>query len=201
MFDVFNIPEFIYSYGYIGIFIIVFLESSIFPPLPGDSLLFTAGLFASTAGFNIFILIISIFIATFLGGIMGYHVGIHLVKLHKYAFFRKLLKQENIDKAHAFFVQYGRLSVTFARFIPFMRTFVPIVAGVANMNYKIFIKYNLIGATLWSTTVTLLGYFLGRTFPVVKDYLWVVVVLIIIVSLVPVALQFAHHHIKKRRAK
>jgi membrane-associated protein len=198
MLEVFNIPQFIHTYGYIGIFLVVFLESGVFPPLPGDSLLFTAGLFAGAAGFNIILLLISIFIATFLGSILGYHVGVHLIKLHKYSLFRKLLKQENVDKAHKFFERYGKVAITFCRFVPFMRTFTPIVAGVAKMNYFSFLRYNAIGAALWTSILTLLGYFLGRTFPTVKDYLFMIVILFVVISLVPIFLEYLR---QKRNAK
>jgi membrane-associated protein len=185
MTHLFDIPYLITTYGYVGIFIIIFLESGIFFALPGDSLLFTAGLFASAYGFNLFSLIFLIFVATFLGGMVGYEIGTYLEKLKKYSFFRVILKQEHIDKMHKFFAKYGKFAIVFARFIPLGRTFLPIVAGIAEVPYKFFIKYSLISSLLWSTTVTLLGYFLGRAFPVIKDYLWLMAILVIIVSLIP----------------
>jgi membrane-associated protein len=199
MFDLFNIPQFIHSYGYIGIFIIVFLESGVFPPLPGDSLLFTAGLFASAAGLNIVLLLVAIFLATLFGALLGYEVGVYLIRLQKYSWFRKILKQQNIDKANAFFAEYGRLAITFARFIPFMRTLVPIAAGVAHMDYKAFLRYSILGSALWSSLVTLLGYFLGRAFPAIKDYLWVVALLIVFVSVIPFIIEFTRRKVSKRK--
>ncbi len=189
MTDFFNIPYIITTYGYLGIFLIVFLESGIFFPLPGDSLLFTAGLFASAFGLNIFFLVPMIFVATFLGGLAGYDIGAHLVKLQNVAFLRKILRQDHIDKAHIFFNKHGKFAVTFCRFVPIIRTFVPIVAGVAKMNYSSFIKYSIAGSALWSTVVTLLGFFLGLAFPAIKSYLWVVILLIILASLLPVIFQ------------
>ncbi|HEY4513168.1 MAG TPA: DedA family protein [Candidatus Paceibacterota bacterium] len=187
MFDFFNITEILITYGYFGIFIIVFLESGIFFPLPGDSLLFTAGLFASAFSLDILILIPLIFVATFLGGLAGYEIGANLEKLRQYALFRKILKKEHIDKAHTFFDKYGVYAIVFSRFVPIVRTFLPIIAGVAKVDYKFFLKYSLISSLLWSTIVTSLGYFLGRIFPQIKDYLHIMVILIVVVSVLPMA--------------
>jgi membrane-associated protein len=184
--EFFDLTHFITTYGYVGIFIIVFLESGIFFPLPGDSLLFTAGLFAVAFGLNIYFLIPMIFVATFLGGLAGYEVGINLIRLQNRRFIGRFLKKEHIDKAHKFFEKHGRMAVIFCRFVPIVRTFVPIVAGVAQMNYYAFLHYSLAGSLLWSSIVTLLGYFLGSIIPGIKDYLWVIVVLIVIVSILPI---------------
>ncbi|OGI60503.1 hypothetical protein A2641_03140 [Candidatus Nomurabacteria bacterium RIFCSPHIGHO2_01_FULL_37_25] len=186
MTQLFNIPYLITTYGYLGIFIIVFLESGIFFALPGDSLLFTAGLLAYAFELKIYFLIPLIFISTFLGGIMGYEIGINLKKLNQFYFFRKILKEEHINKTHNFFDKHGKFTVIFSRFVPIARTFVPIVAGIAHMKYSLFIKYSLISSFLWSTSVTLLGYFLGQIFPQIKDYLSYVVILIVLVSVLPI---------------
>lgn len=190
MLELFNIPHLITTYGYPGIFIIVFLESGIFFPLPGDSLLFTAGLFAGAYGLNIYFLIPMIFVATFTGGMLGYFVGERLLIFQNTAFGRKFLKKEYVNKAHAFFEQYGAVAVVFCRFVPIVRTFVPIVAGVAKMDYNKFVKYSLFGSLLWSAGMTLLGFFLGRIFPGIKEYLWVVVLLVIFVSLLPIIFEY-----------
>lgn len=186
MLEIFDIPHIISTYGYLGIFIIVFLESGIFFPLPGDSLLFTAGLFAVAFGLNIYFLVPMIFLATFLGGLAGYEVGVNLIRLQHYRFFKKFLKPEHINKAHQFFDKHGKMAVIFCRFVPIVRTFVPIAAGISKMHYSAFLRYSVVGSFLWSFIITLLGYFLGSIFPQIKDYLWVVVVLIIIVSLLPI---------------
>ena len=190
MTHLFDITYLITTFGYLGIFIIIFLESGLFFALPGDSLLFTAGLFTTVYGFNLFLLIGIIFCATFLGGLGGYEVGTYLERLHKYSFFRKILSKENINKAHEFFEKYGIFAIVLSRFVPVVRTFTPIVAGIAKVPYKFYIKYSLISSVLWSTTVTLAGYFLGKMFPIIKDYLWVVAFLVIIVSLVPILVEY-----------
>jgi membrane-associated protein len=190
MMQLFDLPYIIGTYGYVGIFIIIFLESGIFPPLPGDSLLFTAGLMIAVLDLNLFLLIVLIFVATFLGGVLGYEIGVNLEKLHKFSFFKKVLKPEHIEKTHRFFVQYGKFAVIISRFVPVVRTFVPIVAGIANMDYVKYLKYSLISSALWSVSMTLLGYFLGRVFPQIKDYISFVVVFIIAISALPIIFEY-----------
>lgn len=175
------------THGYWGVFIIVFLESGIFFPLPGDSLLFTAGLLASGTGLNLYLLIPLIFLATFLGGIAGYIIGVYLEHLHKYAFFRKIIKKEHLDKAHEFFEKHGRLAIVLSRFVPLVRTFVPIVAGIARMNFGKFIRYSFLSSVLWSTIVTLLGYFLGKRFPHLHEYIPYLVIVVVLASVIPLA--------------
>src|ERR1035437_9537500 len=135
MAQLFDITHIISTYGYLGIFVIVFLESGIFFALPGDTLLFTAGLLASVFSLQIFVLIPVIFVATFLGGVIGYEIGVHIERLSHYAIFRRILKKEHLEKTHKFFDKYGRFTVIFSRFVPVVRTFVPIVAGVVRMEY------------------------------------------------------------------
>jgi len=192
MINLFDIPYLITTYGYAGIFIIVFLESGIFFALPGDSLLFTAGLFAATFGLDLSILIPMIFIATFFGGIVGYEIGLNLEKLRKYSFFKRILKKEHIDKTHEFFERHGKMAIIFSRFVPIVRTFLPIVAGIARVKYSFFLKYSLISSFIWSVSVTLLGYFLGNAFPQIKDYMFVIVILIIVVSLLPIIFEVVY---------
>ena len=194
----FDITYLINTYGYLGIFIIIFLESGIFFALPGDSLLFTAGLLASVFGLKLPLLIFVIFLGTFLGGIAGYEIGIYLEKLRKFSFFRKILKQEYLDKAHKFFNKHGKSAIVFSRFVPIIRTFVPVVAGIIRMPYNFFIKYSLISSLLWSTIVTLLGYFLGRAFPIIKDYLWVIAISVVLVSLIPIFMEMIQDRRKNR---
>ena len=198
MTHLFDITYLLTTYGYLGIFIIIFLESGILFALPGDSLLFTAGLFASAYSFNLFFLIFIIFVATFFGGAAGYEIGFYLEKLKKYSFFRLILKQEHINKAHEFFAKYGKFAIVFSRFVPIVRTFTPIVAGIARVPYKFFTKYSLVGSILWSTIVTLAGYFLGRAFPIIKDYLWVIAVSVVLVSLLPIIFEIMKNRKKSK---
>ncbi|MBS3913464.1 MAG: DedA family protein [Bacteroidetes bacterium] len=186
----FDIQTLIATYGYIGIFVVVFLESGIFFALPGDSLLFTAGILAAAGFLKILYVIPLIFVATFFGGIVGYYVGSYIEKLRKYRFFAKFLKKEHIDKTHIFMEKYGNLAVVAGRFVPIVRTFVPIVAGVASMDFKKYLKYNLIGSIVWSTSVTLVGFFLGRIFPNIKDQLHWLLIGVVVISILPMIFSF-----------
>ena len=195
--NLFDITSLITNYGYIGIFSIVFLESGIFFPLPGDSLLFTVGVLASTHILSIYAVIPLIFLATFTGGLAGYQIGVHLNRLNNYSLFRKILQKKHIDTAEKFFAKYGKFTIVFSRFVPIVRTFAPIVAGVVRMPYKTFLKYSLLGSLLWSSTITLLGYFLGRVIPEIKDYMSFFIIAVVLLSLVPALYEV----IKEQRRK
>src|SRR5512136_1201312 len=152
--------------GYAGIFAIIFAESGLFFGffLPGDSLLLTAGLLASRGHLNEFILIPGLFVAAVLGDQVGYWFG---AKTGPMIFNREnslLFRRKNLLAAKAFYEKHGGKTVTLARFLPFIRTFAPIVAGAAEMNYKRFVMFNLLGGFLWAICVTLLGYGLGKAF-------------------------------------
>lgn len=190
----FDLNYLLTTYGYVGIFIIVFLESGIFFALPGDSLLFTAGLLATGAGLRLPILIPLIFVATFLGGLAGYHIGINIKKLNGYKLFRKILNPEYIQKANHFFEKHGQPAVILSRFVPVVRTFVPIVAGITHMKYSLFIRYSIISSILWSVIVTLLGFFLGKAFPQIQDYVQYFIIGIIFVSFIPVVIEWIREH-------
>ena len=183
----FDLLGFIKAVGYVGIFVTVFAESGLFFGffLPGDSLLFTAGLLASQGFLNIALLLFVTLVAAILGDNVGYafghHIGPRIFTKEDSLFFHK----KYVKKAEAFFEKYGSKTLILARFMPGVRTFVPIVAGVGNMRYKTFLLYNIIGGVLWTFVVTLLGYFLGKVIPNVDRYLLPIVVGIIIVSILP----------------
>jgi membrane-associated protein len=159
--------------GYAGIFALIFAESGLFFGFffPGDSLLLTAGLLAARPLpetnqplLNIFVLIPGLFIAAVLGDQVGYWFG---AKTGPLIFNREnslLFRRKNLLAAKAFYEKHGGKTVTLARFVPFIRTFAPIVAGAAEMNYKRFVMFNLLGGFLWAICVTLLGYGLGKAF-------------------------------------
>ncbi|MFA6520318.1 MAG: DedA family protein [Candidatus Paceibacterota bacterium] len=192
MIEIFNITEIITTYGYVGILVIVFLESGIFFPLPGDSLIFTAGLLAPILNYNVFLLTLLIFIAAFTGGVVGYYIGTKLDFLYRYEFCRKILKKKYMDDAHAFLEKHGLFAMILSRFIPVVRTFLPIVAGMVRMKYSDFLRYSFIGAFVWSTSFTLGGYYLGKSFPQIKDYLLLVIVIIVIISILPGVYHYFH---------
>ena len=173
--------------GYLGIFAIVFAESGLLIGffLPGDSLLFTAGFLASQGIFDIRVLSLICFFGAVLGDSVGYtfghKVGRRLFQKKDSLFFHK----DNLLKAENFYEKHGKKTIVIARFMPMIRTFAPIVAGVGNMEYRTFISYNIIGGFLWAVGLTLSGYFLGSIVPNVDKYLLPIIALIIIISVAP----------------
>jgi len=187
------------DFGYLGIFITLFLESGI--PfgffLPGDSLLFTAGLLASQHYLNIAGIIVISVAAAILGNNAGYYTGKR--------FGRRLFKNDRsfwfspkrLDEAGDFFEKEGPLSLVLARFIPAGRTFVPIAAGAAKMRYRTFLLFNALGGLLWGIALPVLGFTLGKTVPNIDKYLLPAIFLIIVLSIIPAAWH-RYRHIKKR---
>ena len=186
----FDLLKILPAIGYLGIFAIVFAESGLLIGffLPGDSLLFTAGFLASQGIFDIRILSLICFIGAVLGDSVGYTFG-H--KVGRRLFHKKdslLFHKDNLLKAENFYEKHGKKTIVIARFMPMIRTFAPIVAGVGNMEYKTFISYNIIGGFLWGVGLTLAGYFLGSVIPNVDKYLLPIIALIIILSVAPTAI-------------
>jgi len=183
-------PRFlIESFGYVGLFLIVFAESGLFFGffLPGDSLLLTAGLFAYKDLLNIWVLLPLLFVAAVLGDNVGYWFG---RKTGPPLFQREeslLFRPKNLLAAKKFYDQHGGKTIVLARFMPFIRTFAPIVAGAVEMNYSRFMLFNLIGGVMWAVGVTLAGYFLGSIFPpeVLDRYFVVIVLVVIVLSVLP----------------
>jgi len=174
--------------GYPGLFAAVFLESGVFFGffLPGASMLFTAGLLASQGFFNVWILIPLLTAAAILGDNAGYWFG---SKVGVSFFFRKdsrFFKREYLEKAKDFYDRHGAQTILLARFIPVVRTFAPILAGITQMRYRSFLTYNVIGAICWGAGVTFAGYYLGVRIPEIEHYLMWVVLAIVIVSTLPV---------------
>jgi len=158
-----DLEQLIQHVGYVGLFAIVFAESGLFFGffLPGDSLLLTAGLLASRDILNIFVLIPILFVGAVLGDTVGYWFG---AKTGPLIFKREkslIFKPKNLLAAKAFYEKHGGKTITMARFVPFIRTFAPIVAGAVRMQYRRFLLFNLLGGILWAIGVTLLGYYLG----------------------------------------
>lgn len=183
----FDLLGLIKATGYMGIFAVVFAESGLFFGffLPGDSLLFTAGLLASQGFLNIALVLLVTVIAAISGDSVGYafghYVGPRIFTKEDSLFFHK----NHARRAEAFFEWHGDKTLILARFMPVVRTFVPIVAGVGTMRYKTFLAYNIIGGVLWTLVVTLLGYFLGKVIPNVDHYLLPIIASIVILSILP----------------
>lgn len=186
-----HLEEIISKFGnlsYLFLFAIVFVETGvvIFPFLPGDSLLFASGALAAAIGaFNMWILIPVFLAAAILGDTMNYHIG-HKVgtSIPPKSFLGRVVKKERMEEAEKFFNKHGGKTIVIARFMPFIRTFIPFVAGASKMKYGYFIMYNVVGAVLWVLSCTLLGYFFGNI-PIIKNNFSTVLILIILISVVP----------------
>ena len=198
-----DLVQLIQSIGYVGLFAIVFAESGLFFGffLPGDSLLFTAGFLASQRVFNIFTLLVLFVIGAIVGDSVGYWTGKKLggwLMKQKDSFF---FQKHHLIKAQRFYEKHGGKTLILARFMPAVRTFAPIVAGMANMKYETFLLYNVIGGFLWAVGMTLLGYFLGSVIPNVDKYMLPIIGAIVVVSAIPAVLHMRAdktiEHVKK----
>lgn len=193
-----DIKQLVESFGYVGLFAIIFAESGLLIGffLPGDSLLFTAGFLASQDILNIYVLVPLLFIAAVTGDSVGYafghKVGRKLFTKEDSIFFHK----KHLLKAQRFYEKHGGKTITIARFLPVVRTFAPIVAGIGNMEYKRFLMYNVVGGFLWAVCIPLAGYFLGNLIPDVDKYLIPIILVIVIASVLPTV----WHLIKERNA-
>ncbi|MEV5642174.1 VTT domain-containing protein [Streptomyces flaveolus] len=190
------------TFSLAGILLIVFAESGLFAFLPGDSLLFTAGLFVAQGQYisqPLWLVCTLIVAAAVLGDQVGYMIG----KFFGPKLFSRpnsrLFKQENLEKAHEFMEKYGPKAIVLARFVPIVRTFAPIVAGAGRMKYRTFLTYNVIGGVAWGTGVTLAGYWLGQI-EFIRTNVEAILVLIVVVSVVPIAIEFLRERGKKKRA-
>jgi membrane-associated protein len=188
-----HLKEIIDNYGtltYLILFLIIFIETGVvvMPFLPGDSLLFAAGAFAALGSLNVYLLILLLFIAAFLGDTLNYAIGKYVgpkVFSRDYRF----IKREHLIKTHNFYEKYGAITIIIARFMPIIRTFAPFVAGIGTMKYSRFVSYNLIGGILWVGVFTFLGYKFGNH-PYIKKNFTIVMFAIILISILPPIIQF-----------
>ncbi|MFA6393232.1 MAG: VTT domain-containing protein [Candidatus Paceibacterota bacterium] len=188
--------------GLIGIIFIVFAETGLFFGFffPGDSLLFTAGILASQNIFNIYFLIIFCIIAAVLGDSVGYWSG----KKYGRALFERdagfFFKKKRIQDAEEFYARHGKYTIIVARFVPIIRTFAPIVAGIGRMKYGTFITYNIFGGVFWVALMSLLGYFLGGLIKNPDKYIIPIAFLIIFISFLPIIMKLIKEKLKKSRS-
>lgn len=179
------------AFGTLGLFAIVFAESGLLFGffLPGDSLLFTAGLLASRGVLNFPLIVVGCALAAILGDQVGYVIGRKagpaLFKRPDSRFFHK----RNVERARAYFDKNGPRTIILARFIPVIRTFAPVVAGVGEMNYRKFVTYNVVGGILWGSGVTTAGYLLGESIPDIDRWLLPIIGVIVMISFIPVFLE------------
>lgn len=188
---------------YIILFLIVFVETGIviMPFLPGDSLLFTAGALAANEanGLNVVLIILLLIAAALCGDNSNYFIGRFLARKGEGAklFGIFTIRKDYLEKTHAFYEKHGGKTIIMARFVPIVRTFAPFVAGVGSMTYRKYIVNCIAGAILWVVSITLLGYFFGNI-PIVKENFEFVVLGIIVLSLVPVGVEFIRHRRSKK---
>lgn len=199
----FDLDKLVQEYGhllYLLFFLIVFVETGvvIFPFLPGDSLLFIAGALAARGGLSLSILIPLLVLAAFLGDNLNYFIG---DKIGPRAFRGdfKLLKRSYLEQTQAFYAKHGGKTLILARFVPIVRTFAPFVAGVGTMSYRTFATYCLVGAVLWVTSMSILGYLFGNI-PAVQKNFELVVIAIVLLSIAPAAWQFVRKKLQGRTA-
>lgn len=195
---------------YIILFLVIFIETGlvIMPFLPGDSLLFTAGLFAnqinSVTGepfLNIYFLLILLFIAAVVGDNTNYWLGrkVGLRVLQMKFRGKKIVKEEYLTKTHSFFDKYGPKTIILARFVPIVRTFAPFVAGIAEMNYKKFLSFDVLGGVIWIGSLTLAGYFLGEI-PWIRNNIEKVALGIVCLSILPIVIEILKAKFSKTKS-
>lgn len=194
-----HLSELIRDYGaqtYAILFAIIFVETGlvIMPFLPGDSLLFAAGAFTAKGDFNLWLLGAGLTIAAIVGDSLNYAIG-HYFGPKVFSQNYRWLNREHLLRTESFYEKHGGKTIILARFIPIIRTFAPFVAGVGTMHYSRFLAYNIVGALLWVWSFLLLGYFFGNL-PIVKKNFTLVIFAIIILSILPIVIEF----FKARRA-
>jgi membrane-associated protein len=187
--------------GYAGMFAIIYAETGLLVGffLPGDSLLVTAGLFAATGRFDILYLNALLIPAAIIGDATGYWIGLRagqaLYSRPQSRFFRR----DHLLRTKEFYERYGGITIVVARFMPFARTFAPVVAGVAEMKYRRFALFNITGGAGWILSMTLLGYTLGRSFPGIGSKIEYVIAAVVFVSVLPIVIKFLQMRFRKSR--
>ena len=178
------------NWSYLLLFLIIFAETGlVFTPfLPGDSLLFVVGAFAALGSFKLFWLIIILISAAIIGDSVNYTIGKLIGEKLLLKGNSRFFKKEHVEKTHKFYEKHGGKTIILARFIPIVRTFAPFVAGIGEMNYFKFLIYNVVGGILWVGIFVLGGYYFGNI-PVVKENFPIVVAVIIVISVLPVAIE------------
>ncbi len=193
-----KLPVLVADYGtlvYVILFLVIFAETGLVvtPFLPGDSLLFVAGMIVAQGSLNLWLLMAILIVGAILGDTVNYHIGKFIgPKIftdEPKNFFMKLLKKEHLNTAQAFYEKHGGKTIIMARFVPIVRTFAPFVAGISKMNYSRFIAYNVIGGIVWVVGLTLAGYFLGE-FEIIKKHIDIAMVAIIFISILPIIVEY-----------
>lgn len=187
---------------YVILFGVIFAETGlvITPFLPGDSLIFVVGAFAGSGYLNVFLVYIVLLAAAILGDSVNYWIGNKIGPRVFYKENSRVFNKKYLEKTREFYAKYGSKTIILARFVPIVRTFAPFVAGIGKMDYKTFLTYNIVGAFIWVTGLTALGYFLGNS-PIVKNNFETAIFGIIGISLLPMIFEFVKHKLEKRRER
>lgn len=200
-----SMRELIVKGGYVTLFIIIFAETGLLIGffLPGDSLLVTTGLLIATGviDLNIVTLNLVLMVAAITGDAVGYSIGRRMGHRLYNRPNSRLFKRDHLVKTHEFYEKHGGKTIVLARFIPVIRTFAPVVAGAADMGYKKFAVFNILGGVLWISSTTMLGYGLARTFPDIEKYLHYIILVVIVLSILPPIIEILKARAKTRRAK
>lgn len=187
------------GWSYAILFLIIFAETGlvVVPFLPGDSLLFASGALATKGAFSLTALLLVLFFAAVIGDSVNYHIGKRVgTRISSNSFLGKFINQKKIDKAEEFFENHGRKTILLARFVPFIRTFAPFVAGASRMNFRFFLFFNILGALLWVGICTVSGYLFGNI-PIVKNNFSTIILLVILATLIPAAIGIIQGRLKQ----
>jgi len=197
-----DVRAIVHAVGYVGMVIIIFSETGILAGFffPGDSLLVVSGIFASQGSLNIVYLNLLLIPSAIIGDSVGYWIGLKagpkLFKKEQSFFFRK----DYLIKTHNFYEKYGGITIILARFMPIIRTFAPTVAGIAQMRYWDFFKYNVFGGLLWVLSMTFIGYFLGNVLPDVDKHIEFIIIIVVFISILPAIIKYISAKIKSKKA-
>ena len=200
--NVYNVPELIRLVGFYGLIIIVFAETGLLVGffLPGDSLLITAGLFAARGDFDYAMLLLALIPAAIIGNATGYYIG-HRTGMTLYSRPDSLLfRREHLQMTREYYEKHGGKTIILAQFIPILRTFAPVVAGVGEMGYRQFATYNVVGAILWVGSMLTAGYMLGNAIPNIESRIHYVVAVVIFISLLPPGIALLKARLRKKAA-
>jgi membrane-associated protein len=198
-----HLNEIIANYGtltYLILFAVIFLETGfvLIPFLPGDSLLFASGTFASDGSFNIHILYLVVAAAAVLGDTVNYWIG-HFLGPKVFDMHIRFLKKEYLEKTRVFYEKYGAKTIILARFVPIVRTFAPFVAGIGAMSYGKFILYNIIGGLVWCALFVYGGFYFGNL-QIVKNNFSAVILTIILISMLPGLIEYINHRTRRNKS-
>lgn len=183
--------------GYVGLTVIIFMETGLLIGffLPGDSLLVTAGLLISIGAVDMNLIMLNLLLipAAIFGDAVGYYIGRRAGRSLFQRPDSRLFKRKHLLQTQAFYERHGGKTIVMARFVPIVRTFAPVIAGVANMPYRDFVTYNVAGGIGWIVSMTFIGYFLGQVIPGVADHIEILALVIIAISLLPILIEYIRH--------